>query len=40
MFGNSTTVDNDTETADVRILATEFMMYKIGMLHYTSLVEK
>ena len=40
MFGNSTPVDNNTEITDVRILAKEFMMYKIGMLHYTSLVER
>ena len=40
MFGNSTPMENNTEITDVRILAKEFMMYKIGMLHYTSLVKK
>ena len=30
MSVNSTFMDNTTETEDVRVLAEEFMMYKIG----------
>ena len=30
MTDNPTLADNNTEITDVRVLATEFMMYKIG----------
>ena len=36
MAGNTTLLDNNTEIIDVRVLATEFMMYKIGRIRFFS----
>ena len=40
IFRNTTLMDNNTEITDVRILATKFMMYKIGKFSFFVLVTK